>query len=250
MKKFFIHLVEVEAWLHAIVIQGLRKTIEQCVIHFGYPKMHLPSHLSESIWQMGSSDNFTTDISEWLHIRNVKEAYPSTNKVNYVQQMLKHNDWWTGLDYMEETLSYLALQGCYEIDSETVFNLVLAANTRGNMHRAHLLLPHHCQTEPFFCSVIQQVNHLRETHVRGMCRSIKLTLLRDVSVDFGIPNSGQLFHTEIADDWGHEVNGLVLGCDQNVLIDSLFINFRMGCCTTVNHFTDLHLLSVWDLIAR
>ena len=24
----------------------------------------------------------------------------------------------------------------------------------------------------------------------------------------------------------------------------------MGCCTTVNHFTALHLLSVWDLIAR
>jgi len=24
----------------------------------------------------------------------------------------------------------------------------------------------------------------------------------------------------------------------------------MSCCTTVNYFTDLHLLSVWDLIAR
>jgi len=28
------------------------------------------------------------------------------------------------------------------------------------------------------------------------------------------------------------------------------LNFRMGCCTTINHFTALHLLSVWDLIAR
>jgi hypothetical protein len=28
------------------------------------------------------------------------------------------------------------------------------------------------------------------------------------------------------------------------------LNFRMGCCTTVNYFTALHLLSVWDLIAR
>jgi hypothetical protein len=49
---------------------------------------------------MGSGDNFTTDISERLHIANMNEAYQSTNKVNYVRQMLKHKDWCTGLDYM------------------------------------------------------------------------------------------------------------------------------------------------------
>jgi len=27
-------------------------------------------------------------------------------------------------------------------------------------------------------------------------------------------------------------------------------NFRMGCCTTINHFTTLHQLNVWDLIER
>ena len=27
-------------------------------------------------------------------------------------------------------------------------------------------------------------------------------------------------------------------------------NFRMDCRTTVNHFTALHLLSIWDLIAK
>jgi len=31
--------------------------------------------------------------------------------------MLKHNVRGTGLDYMEETLSYLTLQGWYHIDS-------------------------------------------------------------------------------------------------------------------------------------
>ena len=55
--------------------------------------MHLVRHLSESIQHMGSGDNFTTNISERLHIGNVKEAYRSTNKVNYIGQMLKHNDW-------------------------------------------------------------------------------------------------------------------------------------------------------------
>ena len=73
---------------------------------------------------MGSGDNFTTDISERLHISNVKEAYRSTNKVNYIRQMLKHNDQFTGLDYMQETLSFLTLQGWYDIHSVKVFNLL------------------------------------------------------------------------------------------------------------------------------
>jgi hypothetical protein len=35
-KEFSIRLVEFEAWWQAICVQELRKTIEQCVIHFGY----------------------------------------------------------------------------------------------------------------------------------------------------------------------------------------------------------------------
>jgi len=74
-KKFSIRLVEFDVWSQAISVQELWKTIEQHVIHVRYPKMHLVSHISESIWRMGSGDNFTTDISEQLHIDNVKEAY-------------------------------------------------------------------------------------------------------------------------------------------------------------------------------
>jgi hypothetical protein len=59
-----------------------------------------------------------------------------------------------------------------------------------------------------------------------VCRSIKLTSLRDASVDFGIPNFGQLFHTLIEDNWGHEVSGLVLRYDQNALMDSIFIKLQ------------------------
>jgi len=92
--------------------------------------MQVRSHISESILRMGSGDNFTTVISKPLHIRNVTEAYPSTKNVNYIRQMLKHNDRCTGLDYMEETLSYLALQGWYDIDSAKVFNLLSAADTK------------------------------------------------------------------------------------------------------------------------
>jgi len=46
-KEFSLCLIEFEAWWEKIGIQALRKTIEQRIIHFGYSKMHLVSHISE-----------------------------------------------------------------------------------------------------------------------------------------------------------------------------------------------------------
>jgi len=158
--------------------------------------------------------------------------------------MLTHNDRCTGLDYMEEILSYLALQGWYDFDYVTVFNILSAADSRRDMRRAHLLHLQHSLKEPFFRHISQQVHHLRGTHVRGVCRSIKSTSLRDASVDFGISNIEPLFRTQIEDYWGHDVSGLVLGYDHNVLIDSVFIKLQNGllyyhqpfhCPTSVEH---------------
>jgi hypothetical protein len=146
---------------------------------------------------MGSGDNIIIDISEQLDIANVKEAYRSSDKVNYIRQMLKHNDRCTSLEYMEETLSYLALQGLYDIDSAQVLNLLFATNQRRSTCRAHLLHLQTIQDEPIIRPVSQQINHLRETHVRGECRSIKLTSPRDASEDFGIPNVRQPFRAHI-----------------------------------------------------
>jgi len=70
-----IHLIEFEVRWQGSSVQELRKPIEKRVIHFGYQKMHLMSHISESIGPMGSGNNCTTEISEWLHIGNVREAY-------------------------------------------------------------------------------------------------------------------------------------------------------------------------------
>ena len=153
----------------------------------------------------------------------MKETYRSINKVNYIRQMLKHNDWCTGLDYMEETLLYLALEGWYDIDSTKVFNLLTATNTQWSTHRANLLRLQSLQDQPIINAVSQQVYHLRETHVRRVRRRINLTSLRDALQDFGIPNFEQLFRAQIDEDWGPNVRGLVLGYDQNVLIDTIFI---------------------------
>jgi len=237
-------LIKFEAWWQAIGIQELWKTIAQRVIHFGYPKMYLASHISDSIGRMDSGDNFITDISERLHIGNLKDRYRSTNKVDYIRQMPKHNDRSTAPDYMDETLSYLALQGWYDIDSAKVFNLLSAADKQGNTRRAHLLRLQRFQDEPSFRPVSPEVHHLRDTHVHRVCRSIKSTSLRDASEDFGIPNFGQLFRSQIEEGWGHEVSGLVFGSDQNVLLDSIFIELQNGlsyyhqpfhCPTSVEH---------------
>jgi len=190
--------------------------------------MHLVSIISESIHGTGSGDNFTTDNSERLYVANVNEAYLSSNKVNYIRQILKHNDRCTGLDYIEETLSYLALNGWYDVDSAKVFNLLSATDKWQSTRRAHLLCLQTIQDDPIIRPVSQQVYNLRETHVHGVCRRIKLTSLRNASGDFGIPNFGQLFRAQFEEDWGPKVCGLMLGYDQHVLIDSIFIKLQNG----------------------
>jgi hypothetical protein len=226
--KFPIRLIEFEDWWETIGIQALRKTIEQRLIHFRYPKMHLVSHISESLRRMGSGDNISTDIAEQLHIANGKEAYRCSNKINYIRHMLKNNDWCTGLDYMEETLSYLALEGCYDVDSAKVFNLLSATDKQRSTRRVHLLCVQTIQDAPIIRPISEQLYQLRETHVRRVCRTIKLTSVRDASQDFGIPNFGQLFSVQNEEDWGHEVIGPVLGYDQNLHLDSVLIQLQNG----------------------
>jgi len=152
--------------------------------------MHFVSHVSVSIWRMGSGDNFTPDISALLDIPHVKEAYRSSNKVNYIWQLLKQND------YMEEIPSYVALQVWYVIDSTEVDNLLSATDQQQSTPNAHLL---HLQTipeEPIIRPIPEQVYHLRETHVHGVCGSIKSTSVKDASEDFQNPNLGQLFRAQ------------------------------------------------------
>ena len=61
-----------------------------------------------------------------------------------------------------------------------------------------------------------------------MCRRIISTLLRDLSEDFGISKFARLFSAQIGEGWGHGVSGLVLGYDQNALLDSIIITLENG----------------------
>jgi len=61
-----------------------------------------------------------------------------------------------------------------------------------------------------------------------VCRIIKITSLRYVSEDFGMPNCGHQFRAQIEEDWGHQVCGLVVGYDQNALKYSIVIKLQNG----------------------
>ena len=56
-----------------------KEKLETAIYHFQFPKMHMLSHASNSIRQMRSPDNFSTDVSELLHREKVKEAYCASN---------------------------------------------------------------------------------------------------------------------------------------------------------------------------
>jgi len=142
--------------------------------------------------------------------------------------MFNHNDRGTNLDNQEETLLHLALYGWYDIDSSYALTLPSATDKQRNTPRALLIHLLHYQEKTFFHPLSQQVHHLRETHVCGVSTSIKLTALTETSIDIGIPNCWQLFHAQSEDGWGHEVSGLVLGYDWNVLIDIIFMNRQNG----------------------
>jgi len=115
-----------------------------------------------------------------------------------------------------------------KIDSTKVFNLLSATDKWQSNHSTHLLHLKTIQDELTIRSVSQHVYHLREMHVCGVCRSIKLTSLRDALEDFGIPNFGQLFRMQCEDDWGHNVSGLLLGNYPNEYIDMIFIKLQNG----------------------
>ena len=83
-----------EGWLRRRV-EPEKEKLETAIYHFLFPKMHMLSHVSNSICRMGSPDNFSTHVSE-LHRENVKEAYCASNRVQYEEQMLWYNDRDTG----------------------------------------------------------------------------------------------------------------------------------------------------------
>ncbi|TFY75667.1 hypothetical protein EWM64_g8345 [Hericium alpestre] len=55
--------------------------------HFNLPKLHTMQHYVDSTRECGTTDNYNTEATEHLHIDYAKDAYCTTNKKDYLQQM-------------------------------------------------------------------------------------------------------------------------------------------------------------------
>ncbi len=75
--------------------------------HFNIPKLHSLTHYLSWIKEMGTLDGVNTSLTETLH-KGVKEAYRSSNKVDYVAQMCFWDDRRLSVETREATLQYLA----------------------------------------------------------------------------------------------------------------------------------------------
>jgi hypothetical protein len=219
-------------------------------MHFGYPTMHLVCHISESIRWMDSNVNFTTYISEQLHIINVKEAYRSSNKLNWIWQMLKHNDQCTSRNYMEETVSYLAFEGWYIIDSANGFNILSATVKWQSSHRAHLLRLTQSRTSPRSAQYhsryiiweksmsVEYAEVSNQPHAEMHQKTSEFPTLDSYSVS-KLRKTGDTKSVDSCSDMSRIYSYSVY-----------WLNSWMGCFITTNHFTTRLLLTVWDLIAR
>jgi len=100
-KELSVRLVMFDAWWETVNFRELQNIKKYCIMHFGYPKMHLVSHILESIQWMEAGQNVTTDISEQHHVANIQRTYWSSKKVNYVSQTVEYIEMFTGLGNME-----------------------------------------------------------------------------------------------------------------------------------------------------
>ncbi|GJJ10135.1 hypothetical protein Clacol_004361 [Clathrus columnatus] len=56
--------------------------------HFNIPKLHAIRHYAESIRKLGTLDRYNTELPECLHIDYAKDGYRSSNRRNYMHQMV------------------------------------------------------------------------------------------------------------------------------------------------------------------
>ncbi|KAH9910186.1 uncharacterized protein B0H18DRAFT_896397, partial [Fomitopsis serialis] len=78
--------------------------------HLNIPKVHSLLHYVDSIRRLGTTDNFNTEMFEWLHIDCAKKAWRASNHRNARPQMIK----W--LDRREKVSMYDTLRGRLSTD--------------------------------------------------------------------------------------------------------------------------------------
>jgi len=193
--------------------------------------MHILSHSSNSLRQMGSPDNFSNNISELLHIENVKEAYRPSNRVQYKEQMLWYNDRHSGIAYMVQTLEHLALNGIYDHDTARVLGMqtqnARLLSTRLARHRErgpeigqHAFRASSRPSQNLAPAISLQIQVperkkrvdqvIQQTRLAGRARGIKQLSLSEAADQLSIPDLLVLFRDYVEKLWGQSVAERVL----------------------------------------
>lgn len=60
------------------------------ISHFKIPKLHVLWHYLQNIRDLGTPDNYSTEIGETLHIPFCKKAYKATNRKEYDEQIITY----------------------------------------------------------------------------------------------------------------------------------------------------------------
>jgi len=215
------------AWMKAE-----KEKLEPAIYHFQFPKMDMLGHVSNSISQMGSPDNFSTDISELLHIENIKEAYGTSNRVQYEEEMLWYNDRHTGIAYMVQTLEYLALSRIYDHDTAKVLGMqtqnerLLSTRFARHRKRGPEIRQHAFRASsrpsqdlaPLISLTIQVPERkqrvdwvIQRTRLAGRARGIKQLSLSKAADRFSIPDLPVPFRDYLEKLGGQRVAERVLG---------------------------------------
>ena len=189
-----------------------RSRLEDQFYHFAKPKMHLLSHYKSFIIRMGAPDNFSTDISELLHIANVKEVYRSTNRVsNFMFQVLRHNDRHTSLDYMHLNLRWLALNGWYTGDSARVLGLLTVEESKLLTRRARKKRAELQQPEPAVKPSLRPPCAFSYSAICAPSQMFKPLPIGDASSVFRIPTLAVLLRMYLNAQWGRDAVHLIWG---------------------------------------
>lgn len=93
--------------LKGVFIQnGARRGKKEPIPHFYIPKLANLHLYRDHIIQMGSTPQFSTEVTETYHQEMAKKAYRSTNKKDYEIQMVRRIDRGERIFLMNELLSY------------------------------------------------------------------------------------------------------------------------------------------------
>lgn len=78
--------------------------------HFNIPKLHYLSHYLHFLHCFGTTDNFNTEYTEWLHIDMAKDAYRATNSKDEYPQMTTWLDLCECIMLHEKFIQHYSLQ--------------------------------------------------------------------------------------------------------------------------------------------